>query len=321
MWVKIDDRFPNHPKVIRAGGDAVWLYLCGLCFCAEHLTDGVIPASVISRLSDRKRSKKLAAKLVEVGLWEETADGFFVHDFHDWNPSAEEVRAKRAEVSETKRKAGKIGAAKRWGSGPTDGTGDGKRDGTAIAGCHPSADGEAIANGWQSAWQKDGPVPVPVPVPKPECESAHTQKRASDPEYVAIRDRIRHWPIFASLNAERLADEQGGWMMSKGQKLAWVLQAIDDAATQCVDGATHEAKHEKLVRYMHNARRPRRDLDAEPVKVIESRDDPEILAAAIRDGEARRKKYERRGEAEPAPTVEIAAPFTLGDLRGGFERK
>jgi hypothetical protein len=114
MWVKIDDHFPNHPKVVRAGGDAAWLYLCGLCYCAEHLTDGKIPAAMVPRLSDRKAPMKLARKLVDVGLWDGSeTTGFVVHDWCDWNPSADEARKKRsAKPARSGRRSGGVPAAR-----------------------------------------------------------------------------------------------------------------------------------------------------------------------------------------------------------------
>ena len=95
-WAKIDDQFPDHPKVVAAGGDAAWLYVAALCYCQAKLTDGHIPAGIVPRLTDRKAPMRLAATLVEVGLWHAIDDGFKVHDYHDMNPLASEVRAKRA---------------------------------------------------------------------------------------------------------------------------------------------------------------------------------------------------------------------------------
>lgn len=95
MWVKLDDQFPDHPKVIAAGGDAAWLYVAGLCYCQAKLTDGRIPAAVVPRLTDRRQPMKLAERLVEVELWEADEDAFWVHDYHDHNAAAEEIKARR----------------------------------------------------------------------------------------------------------------------------------------------------------------------------------------------------------------------------------
>lgn len=95
-WVKLDDQFFSHPKVLTAGGDAALLYLAGLCYCQAHLTDGVIPAVAVPRLTDRRNSLKLAEKLIESRLWERHDQGYLVHDYHDHNDESEKVKAKRA---------------------------------------------------------------------------------------------------------------------------------------------------------------------------------------------------------------------------------
>lgn len=94
-WVKLDDQFPDHPKVIAAGGDAAWLYVAGLCYCQAKLTDGHIPRGIVVRLTDRRHPLVLANQLVKVGLWEEDADGFRVHDFMEYNLDSATVKAKK----------------------------------------------------------------------------------------------------------------------------------------------------------------------------------------------------------------------------------
>jgi hypothetical protein len=131
-WLKVDDGLSDHPKVIAAGGDAAWLFICGLCYVARQLTDGFIPANVLGRLSDRKNPAKLAEKLVHVGLWERTDGGFRIHNYLKHNPTADEVRRRRAEKSE----AGKVAAAKRW---QTDSRTHGSSHASGIAtAMHPS---------------------------------------------------------------------------------------------------------------------------------------------------------------------------------------
>jgi hypothetical protein len=99
-WIKLDDGFPNHPKVVRAGEDAAWLFVSGLCYCGAQLTDGFIPAGMVQRLTAKKAPERLASRLVEVGLWTAVADGFQVHDYLDWNPPGEEVKEKREATRE-----------------------------------------------------------------------------------------------------------------------------------------------------------------------------------------------------------------------------
>lgn len=108
-WVRLESDFPNHPKVIAAGGDAALLFVAGLCYCNAHLTNGRIPGAVIPRLTDRKRPTALARRLVEVGMWTEDGDGYLVHDFLEYQPSADAVKAQRADVAEKRAAAGRMG--------------------------------------------------------------------------------------------------------------------------------------------------------------------------------------------------------------------
>lgn len=104
MWLKIDDGFPDHPKVVKAGPLAGWLYLCGLCYCKRQTTDGFIPAEVVPRLSTVPRVDREAERLVEVGLWEPAEGGYVVHDYLDWNPSRSETNAWRQNEANRKRR-------------------------------------------------------------------------------------------------------------------------------------------------------------------------------------------------------------------------
>lgn len=108
-WVRIDEGFPEHPKVLSAGGDAGWLHVCAISYCNRQLTDGFIPHAVLSRLSDRKRPGMLAAKLVEVGLWETTDGGWTIHDYLLYQPTRSETEATRERTYSVKAEAGRLG--------------------------------------------------------------------------------------------------------------------------------------------------------------------------------------------------------------------
>ena len=111
VWVRIDDQVAHHPKFVEAGPVASWLWVCGNCYCNKYLTDGFIPSVAVPTLGDIKGVEKLVPKLLAARLWEECKGGYRVHDFLAFNPSAEEVRRKRAAA----RQSGKVGAKKRWG--------------------------------------------------------------------------------------------------------------------------------------------------------------------------------------------------------------
>lgn len=95
MWTRIDDDAPTHPKILQAGREAAWFWVCGTCYCNKHLTDGFIPEHALPALSPGAPYRRLARLLVNSGLWEETTGGYRVHDFHDYNPEAQQIQDKR----------------------------------------------------------------------------------------------------------------------------------------------------------------------------------------------------------------------------------
>lgn len=95
MWSRVDDNIPHHPKFLKAGPLASWLWICGNCYCNRYLTDGFIPHEVLQTLGDIKSPVKQATRLVLAGLWEAADGGYRVHDFHDHNPKSADVKAKR----------------------------------------------------------------------------------------------------------------------------------------------------------------------------------------------------------------------------------
>lgn len=118
-WVRVDDSFADHPKIIAAGPLASWLYVCGLTYCARLLTDGFIPAGQVRKLADLDGAMQLAETLVECGLWERCDGGFRVHDFLQYNPTAEKVRADRKAAQERmqKHRSGEVRANSNGSSG------------------------------------------------------------------------------------------------------------------------------------------------------------------------------------------------------------
>jgi hypothetical protein len=126
MWARIDDGMPDHPKLARLGTLkplAGWLHVCGICYAARYLTDGFIPTAQVAALTrfdhvgyetggvpgmfsvgEDADPEKLAAALVEVGMWHRTRGGYLIHDFLDYNPSRAVTLAKRYSNAERVRK-------------------------------------------------------------------------------------------------------------------------------------------------------------------------------------------------------------------------
>lgn len=99
-WIKIDDQFADHPKIAEVGPLAGFLYVAGLCYCGRYLTDGFIPRGQVRKLIDVDDVTPLLTALVMAELWDECDGGYLVHDYLEYNPSGEQVKAERKAAAE-----------------------------------------------------------------------------------------------------------------------------------------------------------------------------------------------------------------------------
>lgn len=93
-WARLDDGFPEHPKVLAVGPFGLAVFVRALCYSARNLTDGFIPdAATASFTVDFARTSRTASaidwpsRLVAAGLWDRVDGGFIVHDYLSYNPS------------------------------------------------------------------------------------------------------------------------------------------------------------------------------------------------------------------------------------------
>lgn len=106
VWVRLDDGFTRHPRMVAAGLHGRALFIAGLCYCGTHLTDGMIPRAAFPMLAaEAGVPARTAAKLIEVGSWIDKGDHIEVHDFLVYNPSRAKVLAERAAGAERQRKS------------------------------------------------------------------------------------------------------------------------------------------------------------------------------------------------------------------------
>jgi hypothetical protein len=106
-WVRIDDAFADHPKTLSLNDRAFRLHVWALCYCARHLTDGLLTFDVLFRspFGSRSGAKRdrfigLVSDLCETGLWEWAEGGFAIHDYLEYNPTAAKVREDRRVAAE-----------------------------------------------------------------------------------------------------------------------------------------------------------------------------------------------------------------------------
>lgn len=131
-WARLDDRFPSNRKIRKLSDKAFRLYVSAICWSAENLTDGFVPEEDLRLVADIRGPKTAAAELVKAGLWTRcepvddavessscrtrdefasssrhvrasvadadispTQPGWRIHDFHEYQPSAAQVKADR----------------------------------------------------------------------------------------------------------------------------------------------------------------------------------------------------------------------------------
>ncbi len=101
-WIKIDDSFPDHPKIIGLSNEAFRTHIHGLCYCGRFLTDGFIPSAALPKIG----SLEAVRELVEAGLWsdEGTADGFLIYGYLDHQTSKKQVEEKRESMRERQKR-------------------------------------------------------------------------------------------------------------------------------------------------------------------------------------------------------------------------
>lgn len=100
--IEVEASVRTHRKFLQVGPAASWLWLCGVGYCQDGLTDGFIPYEALPYLGV-KSPDALKCKLVAVGLWDQVPGGWKVHDYEKHNRTA-------AEIADLKERRGKGGA-------------------------------------------------------------------------------------------------------------------------------------------------------------------------------------------------------------------
>jgi len=114
FWV--DDMLHSHPKARKAGLRAIGLWtVCGSFMCGPHGSkDGTIDREDVERIARdhgendwRAMAQKLltCGKRDQVGLWEETENGYRFHDFHHYRPGTDKDQIRKERDAARKRRA------------------------------------------------------------------------------------------------------------------------------------------------------------------------------------------------------------------------
>lgn len=98
------DKVCDMPEEARAA--AFGLYCASVCFCQDKLTDGRIRRVELAKVFPVSDAHHLADVLIGVGLFDQDAEAYYVHDYLDWNRSREEVLGLRSKRIESGRAGG-----------------------------------------------------------------------------------------------------------------------------------------------------------------------------------------------------------------------
>lgn len=239
MWAKVDDQWWMHPKVMPLGMAARGLWVTALSYSGARRCDHVTVDYV--RMVAGPEADDLAAELVDAGLWHTDGDGWTIHDWDDYQVSAE---------SEQKAAAGRVGgltralkqaearaeAAERALSEQNPSTGQAESKHPAST---PQADGQAEPG----SLAKHGPEPEPDPTPvrtdpveqAPRCVHRLDRqgRHRSDNPCDACTAFLEHfWPAYP---------ERKGRKLGKGEALVAWMRLSDDERRRAFVGARNNA--------------------------------------------------------------------------------
>lgn len=90
-WVRLDDGFMEHAKVIGLPPRDIVVHLRALCYAARrrdpHITPAALPLLVAT--------PAIAQRLTGAGLWDRNSDGWVIHDWDDYQPASNADRQRR----------------------------------------------------------------------------------------------------------------------------------------------------------------------------------------------------------------------------------
>lgn len=174
-WVRLEEDFPHHPKVAPVGPLGLSMQVAGLCYANHYLTDGFVPRAmgplllVLDGLGIQDENgewspatwQTVIGDLVRAGMWQLVEGGWRIHDYHDYQPTREEIQAARMATHEIKVAAGKARAA------------GAKRDGGRFVKEQVSTSTTSRPPAEPPADDQRPTSPDPVPVPQDQKQGAN----------------------------------------------------------------------------------------------------------------------------------------------------
>ena len=96
-WVRLDVGFHHHPKALAVGPVGRDAFLAAVCWSGRYGQDGRVSPKAWTALSTAlgQDPDELGALLLGATLLDDKDDGLVIHDFRDWQQTAEEQAASR----------------------------------------------------------------------------------------------------------------------------------------------------------------------------------------------------------------------------------
>ena len=219
-WIRIDDSFADHPKLIAAGPIAQLIQIRALCYASRHLTDGFIPPGAIPSLiagmehigiddygglfthGCKVPELDIPALMTGSGLWEKCAGGYQIHDFLDYNPSKLDVLSRR----EFQRDFSILGGQARLKTAQRN------ENGTFAASVRPAGTAGAGLEDPTSP-----PAPTPTPNKKPPYSPPKTPRKSAQATVESMVEKFRDAPVYARLNVRSCIERCKMWCDTNGK--------------------------------------------------------------------------------------------------------
>ncbi|CAM5249578.1 hypothetical protein SGLAM104S_01591 [Streptomyces glaucescens] len=224
VWFALDDGFDTHPKVRKAGNAAVGLFVRLGVHATKHLTEGHLDGDIVTAYGTAATIRKLLA----VGMLhapghgcprcpQPAADGYYIHDYLDYNKSRAQIEAAR-EAARKRQQKGRDNARRNRNGGESDANLNANSRQNARSSqpnCDENAplfdDGAAGQSGTSRRDTHEGATGVPSPpLPSPpydgaDVEGGTTGSRTADLDDLAptpieidgfqLNDAMRRWAV------------------------------------------------------------------------------------------------------------------------------
>lgn len=257
-WVKLDDDFYQHPKVIRVGPLGLAMQVAALCYSNHNETRGRLPYEIVPRLlsldgiglapktgpehpfavGHDALAEEIAGWLVDVGMWIDDGDSYLIHDYADYQLPPVVVD----DLSSKRREAGRKGAEKRWRKS------DGNSHGLPMA--------NANGNQWQVA------TPVPVPDPESLPAAAARARSREDDEY---RRAYRAWDNQSPGGITVVVRDHLDGELEDGTPIEWIELACQSAGE---NGGRKPWKYVKAILDRYRQQGGTSDAKREPTPIV-----------------------------------------------------